>query len=628
MTPGTQPDQPPAERAVRGPRAGRAALLVGLLAAAVFLDTLRYDFVWDNAVLIVENHYIKYARHVPDFFRLDYFSLSHGVIAQGFYRPLLALSFFADYRLWGLQPAGYHLTNILFHAAASALVCLLAWRLTAPRAAGALAGVLFALHPVHMESVAFTSGRVDVVAAAFTLGAVLLFLRGSPPSAIGSAGCFAAALLMKEMALTLPAILVLAALAAAPEPGRRRALPALRRCLPHAIVLLGYGLARASVGLPQLLAGKESGAADPLARALTAVATVGRYVQMDLVLFEPTPFYEGRLTTSPLDPWFLLGVAALAAGGWLVAWAWRRDPLLFFGVAWFFVTLIPVANLVPIPGVRDAAIAERYLYIPSIGVCLALGAAAARGAAWAERRTGAPGRGVTAGLLLLAVGLYAPVTLRWTPIWKSNETLYRQMIRRSPESAFPHISLAATLMAQGQAAEAQALVERALALGPTRPEVHRVDGAMRRARGDLDGALAAMQRAHGLMPDSVPTLIELGTTLAERGHLEEALAAFRRALAIDPQAVEADNRMGVAYFRAGRLPQAAQAFRRAAERSPDFVFAHSNLAATLDRLDRPAEALAAVAAALRLAPDDPRLTALHRGIQARLPGASGISVRP
>jgi tetratricopeptide (TPR) repeat protein len=427
--------------------------------------------------------------------------------------------------------------------------------------------------------------------------------------------------LVKEMAAALPAILVLAALAAAQGPGLGQGPCGLRRGLPHAIVLLGYGLARLYVGLPQLLTGKESGAADPVARALTAVATVGRYLQLDLVLFEPTPFYEGRLTAHPLDPWFLLGLVALAGGAWLAAWAWRRDPLLFFGVAWFFVTLIPVANLVPIPGVRDAAIAERYLYIPSIGVCLALGAAGARLAAWAEQKAGLPRRGVTAGLLLLAVGLYAPVTLRWTPIWRSNETLYRQMIRRSPEAAFPHISLAATLMARGQAAEAQALVARALALGPTRPEVHRVDGAMRLARGDLDGALTAMRRAHSLMPESVPTLIELGTTLAERGELREALDTFRRALAIDPQAVEAENRMGVAYFRARRLPEAAQAFRRATERSPDFVFAHSNLAATLDRMNRTAEALASIQTALRLAPGDPRLTALYSDIQARMPGA-------
>lgn len=632
MAPTAQASRPPAPTTAAGTGGGdhagvlphppgRMALLVGLVAGAVFVPTLWYGFVWDNTVLIVENHYIKYAWHIPSFFRLDYSILSHGVIAQGFYRPLLALSFFLDYQLWGLHPAGYHLTNLLAHAGASALVCLLALRLAAMPTAGVLAGLLFALHPVHIEPVAFTSGRVDVIAAVFLLAAVLLFLRGTRGAAAASAACFGAALLMKEMAITLPAILLLLAAASrAPVPDlRQRLRAALVRMTPHAVVLAAYGLLRLQAGLPQLLAGKETGAADPLARALTALATVGRYVQLDLFLLEPAPYYEGRLTTTPWDPWVLLGLAALAGGAWLIAWGWRRDRMVCVGLAWFFVTLLPVANLLPIPGVRDAALAERYVYIPSIGICLVLGAGAGRLAAWAARRGLASERLAAGALALVGIALYAPVTLGWMPVWKNNEALYHQMVRRAPEAAFPHISLAGELLARGETQAGHALIARALTLGPARPEVHRVHGAARRAVGDLDGAIAAMRRALALAPESVPTLIELGTTLGQRGALAEALPLFERVLASDPQAVEAYNRMGVAYFTAGQLPAALHAFRRAADRSPDFVFAYYNAAVTLHRLGRDAEALVALQHGLRLAPTDRRLTALLAELQPGTP---------
>ena len=601
-------------------RPGRISLLVGLLAAAIFSVTLGYDFTWDNMILIRENHYIKYARHIPDFFRLDYSSLSHGVIAQGFFRPLLALSFFVDYQMWGLNPFGYHLTNVLFHAAASALVCLLAFRLSGARSAGMLAGVIFAIHPVHIESVAFISGRVDVVAAVFFLGGVLLFLRGTPWTATASAACYAAGLLMKEMAVTLPGILLVAAVAFGQEPClRKRWVGSLRSLIPHAVVLLAYGLVRLQVSLPQLLAGKGDMAADPLSRVLTAVATVGKYAQLTLFLFEPTPFYAGRLIIDPLAPAVLFGLGVLVAGGWLMVRGWQQERTVAFGALWFLLTLLPVANLLPIPGVRDAAIAERYLYIPSIGACMAIGAAGVRLAAWAGQRGIASRSWGTGALLLIAVGLYLPITLRWTPIWENNERLYRQMVRRSPEAAFPHISLAGELLMRGQSDEPKALIARALALEPALPEVHLVDGATRLAFGDLDGAIAAVRRAQSLAPNSVPVLIELGTTLAERQELAEAIQAFRRALALEPHAVEAYNRMGVAFFGAGQFEPARQAFQQACELSPDSLLARSNLAATLHRMGRIPEALAQLEVGLRLAPADPRLRSLLAEILSRFP---------
>jgi Flp pilus assembly protein TadD len=338
---------------------------------------------------------------------------------------------------------------------------------------------------------------------------------------------------------------------------------------------------------------------------------------LSLFLWEPTPFYAGRLIADPLEPSVLLGLAVLAAGGWLMAWGWRHERAVFFGLAWFFLTLLPVANLVPIPGARDAAIAERYLYIPSIGVALAIGAAGARLAARAARRGLASW--ALGALLLAALGLYLPITLRWVSIWEHNERLYRQMVRRAPEAAFPHISLAGELLMRGQSEEPKALIARAVTLEPALPEVHLVDGAARRAFGDLDGALAAARRAYALAPTRVPVLIELGTTHAERRELAEALQAFRQALHLEPHAVEAYNRMGVALFGAGDFEQARQAFQRACDLSPDFILARANLAATLLRLGRIPEAVRHLETGLRLAPGDPRLRSLLAEILARAP---------
>ena len=535
--------------------------------------------------------------------------------------PSLPLSFFVDYQIWGLNPFGYHLTNVLFHAAASALVCLLTFRLSGARSAGMLAGVIFAIHPVHIEPVAFISGRVDVVAAVFFLGGVLLFLRGTPRTALVSAACFAAGLLMKEMAVTLPGILLVAAVVFGQDPSlRKRWIGALKGLIPHGVVLLAYALVRLHVSLPHLLAGKGDMAADPLSRVLTAVATVGNYAQLALFLFEPSPFYAGRLIVDPAAPAVLFGFGVLVTGGWLTVWGWQKERTVAFGTLWFLLTLLPVANLLPIPGGRDAAIAERYLYIPSIGACMVIGAAGAWCVARASQRGFASKFWGTGALLLVAVGLYLPITLRWTPIWKDNERLYRQMIRRSPEAAFPHISLAGELLMRGQSDEPRALIARALALEPALPEVHLVDGATRRAFGDLDGAIVAVRRAQSLAPNSVPVLIELGTTLAERRELTEALQAFRRAIALEPHAVEAYNRMGVAFFGAGQYEPARQAFQQACDLSPDSLLARSNLAVTLNRMGRISQALAQLEVGLRLAPADPRLRSLRAEVLARFPG--------
>lgn len=598
-------------------RPGRAALLVGLVAAATFIGTLGFDFVWDDLVLIRDNHIVKYARNIPRFFTQDYSVLAHHSIIPGLYRPLLALSDFLDYLLWGLNPAGFHLTNLLFYAGASALVCLLAIRLTGQVPLGLVAGTLFAVHPVHIEPVAFISARVDLMAGFFLLAAVLLYLdgRGRPRAGarwrVASAGCFATALLFKEMAVTLPLVLLFL------PPARGAGVPAgeslplrarreVARLAPHLVVLAVYGAVHLLVSplRPLLMPGAEVGT--PLVRGATALWTVGRYLWMAVFLPDPSPHYRVPLVRTLWGGPQLLAVVTVAGAVWLMVRTWRSAPLVSRGLAWFFVTIIPAANLIHVPGVWSATLAERYLYIPSIGLALAQAGLLVMAERWAAVRFTLRREAARAGLLVIVLIVALPVTLGGMRVWRDDIHLYTQMIRRHPQVGFPYANLAAAWVERGEHGRAEGLATEALKRDPYLPHAYRALAAAYRARGDDAGALAALGQALRMDPTDTQTLMQLGTLLADHGQMEVGIALLRRALAIDPDEAGAYNRMGVAYLRAGEPAKALAALERGRSVSPAAAAIRYNLGLALAQVSRFDEARAELREAIRLRPQDAR----------------------
>lgn len=350
----------------------RIYLAVGLCAVVVHLGALWNRWAFDDLPIIYTNDLVHTPTALWRAFASSYWPATYG---GGLYRPLVIASYALD---WQLGPAAwFHAVNLVWHAAASVIVAFLAWRWCGDVAALA-AGLLFAVHPVHVEAVANMVGRAELMAALFALLSVSAAVERDSLGwslAAGTAG-----LLSKENAAVIPALIAWAWIVGV---GRR---PARRRMLAYvagwAVVGVAYAVVRSNVLHPY--AGIYSQAAQfvwatPLQVRLTAVAAFADFARLLLfpltlrVDYSPN---ERTLVTSPLEVRFALGLACLAAWIGLIVLAWRRGRRVeAYGLGWIGIALLPVANLLVPVGVL---VAERTLYLPSAGLALAAGAALAR----------------------------------------------------------------------------------------------------------------------------------------------------------------------------------------------------------------------------------------------------------
>jgi Flp pilus assembly protein TadD len=561
-------------------------LLVVVAVLTVYANALPNAFLWDDRVLVVGNPAIKRWDTLPHLFVSDLFPSG---ITSGYYRPLQALTYALDYRLWGLAPAGFRLTNVLLHAATSAALYVVAGRVLAAPTAGLVAALLFAVHPLHVEAVTYVSGRSDPLAAVFLLLAVPGFLRGDGRGRVLSLAAFFLALLAREASLVLPLLLLV--LDRVP-PGRARR--ALRHYAPYALVIAAYfGLRALSV------AGNPAPAATasvPLGfRMLTMAEVVVRYLG---IVVAPHGLHMERAVTpvaSPLDPTALaaLVVLALVAAG---AWRLRATAAwpVTLGVAWFGVALLPVANLVPLA----TFMAEHWLYVPIMGLALAAGSAVDRYAVGARRTP-----------MLLAVAVVVVVlgglTARRNLDWRDGRTLYESLLPLAPDSVRVRVNLAEAYQAAGDVQRARDLyadVVRRRPDDPTTADALNNLGNIARAAGHPEDALASFERAIALRPDHVAARNGRALALQALGRNDEAERELETARAIDPTFATTHSNLGNLYFRRDEIERARDAYLAALRLDPEHADAHNNLGSAYFRLGDRERAAHEYREALRLDP--------------------------
>src|SRR5437763_439493 len=391
-------------------------LAVAGCAVLVYLGALWNGFALDDRPIIALNPLVQASSGVWQAFLHPYWPPAFG---GQLYRPLAVATYALDARLDG--SAWFHLVNLLWHAGASVAVAALARRWAGERSA-LVAGLLFAVHPVHVEAVANVAGRAELMAALFSMLAVYAALvRGS----VGwSAAALALGVLSKENAVVVPALVVWGWLAGLARPGRRGALAFAISwaVLGAAYVALRAAVLRHSTRFLELAPVFDG--AGPVAIRLTAVAAfadVGRLLVFPLTLRADYAPAERTLVTSLLDGRLLFGLACVAAWATLLTWAWRRARMLeAFALGWIAIALLPVANLVVPVGVL---IAERALYLPSAGLVMALGT-------WLER---VAQRRVWLVLAALVPAGAARTALR-VPVWRSDNTVTLSILEDSPRS--------------------------------------------------------------------------------------------------------------------------------------------------------------------------------------------------
>ena len=531
-------------------RPGTAAALAAF-AFAVYANTLRNGFVYDDLAQIVANPWLQAWSFLPEIlanhpggFNPDFLPL--------YYRPWMNLSFLATRQVLGPDPWGFHLVNVLWHVAAVVLAYAASVELVRRLDAGlpgwcpAAAAAIFAVHPAGSEAVAWNCGVTDLTVTVFGLATVVLYLRDRR---LAAAIAFASALLAKETAVVLPVFL---AVVEGISP-RREPRP-LRRLLPFAVVLLAYLPVRLWA-LGGLAPGRESFPTGGAPWLVTAAELLARYV---VKLAWPHPL--NALSALEAVPSIVSIRAALALAAVLafavIVYAARRRPLLVAAATLVVLPLLPVLVVRP---AGSAIFADRYLYLPALGFGLALAALAGRAPA--------PFRWALAALVLTL----GTVTVARNAVWKDGVTLWTDTASKSPRSAIAWEFLCQAHAASGRYAE----------------------------------AIASCGRAVELDAERLDARINLGNALAVAGRLDEAAGRFLEALRKAPHSADAWKGLGYAYARAGRALEAVEAYRAALRERPEFPEARNDLGLILHELGETAEAEAQLREAVRLRPDVP-----------------------
>ncbi len=597
----------------RVPDLGRLLTLVGLVSAAVYIFTVQYDFVWDDRDLVAENAYIRSPRFVAEYFRRDFGTLSHGALAGGYYRPLLALSFFADYQVWGNNPAGFHLTNLLLHVVCSLLVTLLARRLSGQDVVGALAGLFFAVHPAHVESVAFVSARVDILLASFGVASILAALaarRARGPVRLawqwlewaGVTG----ALLSKESGVVVPGLIVLCLAWDARRDGtpwRTAIAKGLRESTGTFVVLALYLVGR-KLFLPLPVSWSDFAQGPSLwQRLITGIYLGGRILGLATVGFPWQPLYQMAFLDR-VDARVVVSGLLLAGLGWGIWWGLARGALAALGGLWVLAAIFPVLNVIPTP-VQGVYFADRFAYLPSVGVALVAGHL---GVAlllvpldvWRRRLALAA---MAAGLV--ALGVMSAIR---SEVWRDNDRLYAVMLERSPHSPKALTNLAWIALQRGQPDEAARLLRQVLAQVPNHGPALILMGKAHLASGRTDEGFAFLTKAVQSYPADPGFLTNLGAALIRAQRSGEAIPYLQRAVSADPQYPPALMTLGLALALEGDLDEGVRVLRKAEALRPDSPEPRIQIGRILLDRGQPAEALVEFQVALRLDPGNPAAT--------------------
>jgi protein O-mannosyl-transferase len=589
-----------------------AVLLVIGLSVGLFASTLDTPFTSDDIIVTIENPLAHDPANIPSYFLndLDWVIPDDVPGAEklsksrwGLYRPLLVTSYTLDVLLHGPQPFGWRLTNLVMHIIAALLVLLIGKQLTGSLLGGLVAAGLFAAHPIHVEALAsLLGGRAELMASIFVFGAWWVFLKGDRLTGrrrwlvdSGSALIFLLGLFSKENAAMLPAILVLCGWTL-----RGQSLKTLLlRLTPHLTIFVLYAILRLWV-VARIAPNDWAMVFGPLSAVwvvLTIVVILVTYLRM--VVF-PYPLSHpdcysilpGSISTAEglLAAIFLISLIGLAVWRTLRGRKSGKTPFWAFAILLFYLCLVPVAHIIPF----RVVMADRFLYLPSVALCLLAGWAAVR--LYAYR-----------GWLLAAAGL--PVlaaciagTMAGNAEWVDLDRLYQKLADCNPDSADPPNNMGTLRLRKGRPAEALPFFEKAIAVAPQIPDPHYNKGLALQQLGKYAQAEEAYRQTLVLDPAHGMAANNLGTLLDARGQQVEARKYFQLAVRVDPNHPAALVNLATLDQREGNYQRAEKLFRLALRIDPRLHLAEYNLANLLMTVDKAGQAAVHYKKAIELQP--------------------------
>ena len=573
---------------------------------AAFFPALANEFVnWDDDLNLTDN---PYWRGLGPAQLRWMFTVMHG----GHYQPLSWVSYAIDYQIWGLQPFGFHLTNLVLHAANAVvfwLVVMELLRAAAPPAKGepadtvalaaAVGALFFAVHPLRVESVAWASERRDVLAGFFFLLTVLAYLRAArdparrlPHLAVATV-CFALSLLSKAWAITLPAVLLVLDAYPLRRLGAGRPVgPVLSEKIPFVVVAVAAAtLALLAQNVEALRPLSQHGV---MARVAQAGYGLCFYVWRTVVPVGLSPLYLLEMPLDPTEPRYVAAMVLVVATAVTLFVVRRRVPWLVAAVACYAIIVSPVLGFAQS---GQQKVADRYTYLACLPFAV-LVAAAVRQAAlrWpSARRIGL----VAAGVPLLVLGV---MTVRQTMVWHDSMTLWNHALGLDAANYIGRTNRGVVRQLGGDMVGALADYDAALAANPGHAEAYKNRGTVRAAAEEWDAAIADYEVALRLKPGYADAYVSRGAAREAKGDLAGALDDYAEACVLDPGHARA--LYGRANMRAtrGDLQGAIADYSAALQVNPGYVEAWNNRGLAKRRAGDEAGARADFTRALALAP--------------------------
>ena len=540
-----------------------ATALIVLVCLVAYYNALSNGFAFDDLGVIVNNIYLKNPGHfLASLFNLSYFKVA-GLEAS--YRPVATLSYFLIYSFAGLDPFYYHLLSLVLHVLATLLVYRLADGILKNHLQALLAALLFAAHPALTEAVDCITFNEDLLAAVFFIASLLLYIKTRSDSAAATSRNYWLALVLyflgllsKEMAITLPAIVVLYDLLLGDRQAGGITLKRARAIVKQRIGFYA-GFAAVSLiylGIRFLIIIRPGGTmhfsyGSLWQRLIFLPWDLFNFVK--LALF-PYPLTADYVFAYPASFWSSSNLIGLAVVAGLLAVSipvYHRSKPIFFGIWWFLITLLPVSNLVEIYN----PVAERYLYIPIIGLCLVVPVLFR---ALAARCCSRPPAAAAATLIPVAaiLGICVWLTIARNGDWKDNFTLWTKTLQTTPNSTVAHGNLGRAYQDRGQLDKAQQHFEIAIDLSPENFKNYYNLGLVYFQKGHPDRAIDYFKRAIALNPDCFNCHYNLAMLYHKQGQLGLAIEHYLKLIALKPENFAAHNNLGFAYAMQGRLKRA------------------------------------------------------------------------
>jgi Flp pilus assembly protein TadD len=559
------------------------ALALLLLVLGVYAPVRHFDYVnYDDPVYLTLNP------HVMSGWSAGGLRWAFTTTQDSNWFPLTWISLMADCQFFGVGAGPQHLTNAMIHAASTLLLFGLLRRMTGASGPSALAAFLFALHPQHVESVAWVAERKDVLSALFWMLALWSYVRyvsrPKPGAYLLTLLLFCLGLMSKPMVVTLPAILVLLDI----WPLQRVSMAvgtSLRRQLVGRLVWekLPFFVLALVMSVTTYAVQNQGGAVRSLdkiplgARLGNAVISGAVYLGKTiwptrLAVFYPMPAKQ--------PAWQVIAAGLVLAGITVLALGLiRTRPYLAVGWFWYLITILPVIGIIQ---VGEQARADRYTYIPGIGLSLMLAWGGAE--AWRRWPKARP-----AGSVLCGAACMACVALTWRQVayWENSVTLFQHAIQVTDNNAIAHGCLGEAWRAEGLYDEALSEYQKAIAINPRYAPALTNQGALLGRLGRIDEALASLTEAVRFAPDNAqaPARYGLGMVLAIQGHLKAAQEQFEVAILLKPDYVEAHISLGNTLGNLGRMDLAIDEFSEALRLQPGSVEARQNLQKALSIRD-------------------------------------------